>query len=42
VTNGPDVDVGLGPLELRLRHFCVLRLVWCLLGSVDVFQLCRG
>jgi hypothetical protein len=24
VTNGPDVDVRLRPLELRLRHFCVL------------------
>jgi hypothetical protein len=24
VTDGPDVDVGLGPLELRLRHFYVL------------------
>jgi hypothetical protein len=21
VTDGPDVDVRLGPLELRLRHF---------------------
>jgi hypothetical protein len=24
VTDGPDVDVRLRPLELRLRHFCVL------------------
>jgi hypothetical protein len=24
VTNGPDVDVRLRPLELRLRHFVVL------------------
>ena len=30
VTDGPDVDVGLGPLELRLRHFCVLLDSWCL------------
>jgi hypothetical protein len=38
VTDGPDVDVGLGPLELRLRHFCVLRLVGALVSSVDDFS----
>ncbi len=39
VTDGPDVDVGLGPLELRLRHFCVLLDCWCLKKQcvVDVF-----
>jgi hypothetical protein len=42
VTDGPDVDVRLRPLELRLRHFAVLLDLLVLLSSVDVFQLCRG
>jgi hypothetical protein len=35
VTDGPDVDVRLRPLELRLRH-CVVLLdfCWCLLEAV--------
>jgi hypothetical protein len=39
VTDGPDVDVRLRPLELRLRHFCVLLDCWCLKKQcVDVFS----
>jgi hypothetical protein len=42
VTNGPDVDVRLRPLELRLRHFCVLLDLLVLVKAVLLFQLCRG
>jgi hypothetical protein len=33
VTNGPDVDVRLRPLELRLRHFYVLLDLLVLIGK---------
>ena len=42
VTDGPDVDVRLRPLELRLRHFCVLLDLLVLVKAVLLFQLCRG
>src|SRR6201995_2418842 len=42
VTNGPDVDVRLRPLELRLRHFCVLLDLLVLVKAVLLFRLCRG
>lgn len=38
VTDGPDVDVGLGPLELRLRHFCVLLDLLVLIKAVLMFS----
>jgi hypothetical protein len=41
VTDGPDVDVRLRPLELRLRHFCVLLdLLVLVIKQVVVIQLC--
>jgi hypothetical protein len=42
VTDGPDVDVRLRPLELRLRHFCVLLDLLVLVKAVLLFQFCRG
>ena len=42
VTNGPDVDVGLGPLELRLRHFCVLLDLLVLKKAVLLFSSCAA
>jgi hypothetical protein len=38
VTNGPDVDVRLRPLELRLRHFFVLLDYLVLVKAVLVFS----
>ncbi len=42
VTDGPDVDVRLGPLELRLRHFCVLLDLLVLVKAVLMYFSCAA